>query len=174
MKSVRAIWIGLALASLFWPEAARYSAERRLSAASAAFDSLLSRPGRAAEVLEALERVTEIAVSATRGLPNDSRAWLLAGSSRLLGREGDRALGYYREAMSCGERAEIDLNMGRALALLDRRDDAEAAILRAAWVSPALLPSLPPDWSEGAAAEIARLEAELRVGRLEEPPPRPE
>jgi hypothetical protein len=50
---------------------------------------------------------------------------------------------------------------------------ADAAFVRALWISPALLRAVPPGFAERAGAEIARLEAELAAGRLTAPPPMP-
>ena len=120
-----------------------------------------------------LEAITEAAVSVAPVLPGDARAWVLAGSSQLVARNAERALGCYREALASGERAEIHLNFGRAAALSGRMSVAEAAFARALWISPALLRAVPPGFAERAAAEVARAEAELAAGRLTAPPPLP-
>lgn len=173
MKAVRAAVLGIALAALASPEILRYSAERRLARANAAFDYVLTRPAEVENAIGVLEAITEAAVTAAPVLPGDSRAWVLAGSSQLVARNPDRALSCYREALASGERAEIHLNSGRAAALSGQMSAAEAAFLRAVWISPALLRAVPQGFSERAAAEVARLEADLRAGRLTTPPPRP-
>lgn len=173
MKAVRAAALGIALGALASPEVLRYAAERRLARANAAFDNVLTRPAEVENAIGVLEAVTEAAVTAAPVLPGDSRAWVLAGSSQLVARNADRALSCYREALASGERAEIHLNFGRAAALSGQRNVAETAFLRALWISPALLRAVPQGFSEGAVAEVVRLEAELRAGRLTAPPPRP-
>jgi hypothetical protein len=85
----------------------------------------------------------------------------------------ERALEFYREAFATGERAEIDLNVGRAYAMLRRSDSAAAAQLRAGWISPEILESLPPEVKQPLLAEIARMSLDLRQGRLAAPPPLP-
>jgi tetratricopeptide (TPR) repeat protein len=83
------------------------------------------------------------------------------------------ALETYREAFATGERSEIDLNLGRAYAMLGRRENAERAFVRAGWVSPEILDSLPEAMRDKAAAEVKRLTRDLYGGRLTEPPPLP-
>lgn len=173
MKALRAAVLGIALAALASPEVLRYAAERRLARANAAFDQVLTDPARVPSVLGMLEAITEAAVSVAPVLPGDARAWVLAGSSQLVARNAERALGCYREALASGERAEIHLNYGRAAALSGRMSVAEAAFLRALWISPALLRAVPPGFAERAAAEVARVETELAAGRLTAPPPLP-
>ena len=115
---------------------------------------------------------TGTAISAD--LPYDPRPLILAGSSRLLARRPQEALDYYRRAFATGERAEIDLNVGRAYGMTGDEEKASAAVLRALWISPTLAASLP----KGAAAELTKriraLEADLYAGRLPAPPPAPD
>lgn len=173
MKALRAAALGIVLAALASPEIVRYAAERRLARANAAFDYVLNRPAEIEDAIGVLEAVTEAAVTTAPVLPGDSRAWVLAGSSQLVARNAERALGCYREALARGERAEIHLNFGRAAALAGRRDVAETAFVRAVWISPALVRAVPAGFAERASAEVARMEAELARGRLTAPPPPP-
>ena len=136
-----------ALAVLVWlvaPELRRYRAERRIGLATAAFRSLVDRanePGASAEIL----RVGRIALASTPDLPGDPRPAMIAGSAFLVTGQPEPALEAYREAFATGERAEIDLNLGRAYMLARRRENGEAALLRAGWISPEILsPSRPP------------------------------
>lgn len=173
MKVLRAAVLVAALALALWPEFPRYAAERRVGFATAAFRSLLARAS-APETRTNLLAVGEMALRATPRLPGDPRPWILGGSAYLVTGEPQRALEYYREALATGERAEIDLNLGRAYALLKRRTSADAAFLRAGWISPEILASLPPAVRDPPLAEIARLSEELVAGRLSAPPPLPE
>jgi tetratricopeptide (TPR) repeat protein len=162
-----------ALAALVAPEFQRYAAERRVGFATAAFRSLLSRTGDA-ETASNILRVGQLALTAVPTLPGDPRPWIIAGSAYVVTRQPERALENYREAFATGERAEIDLNLGRAYALAGRNDDADAALLRAGWVSPEILASLPAATREPLLARIAALAQELTGGRLTAPPPLPE
>jgi Flp pilus assembly protein TadD len=84
------------------------------------------------------------------------------------------ALALYRLALNLGgERAEIDLNLGRAYDLLGNQSAASAAILRAAWVSPAIISSLPNEVQEPVRAVLALNSERLRAHRLSAPPPLP-
>lgn len=170
MKWVRSAVTGLVFTAMFLPEVARYVSERRLARATAVFRVLLNRAREVSDPQSALDRVTEMATQAAQGLSGDSRAWILAGSTRLVAGNPKRALDFYGEALARGERAEIDLNLGRAYAVLAQPGKAGAAFLRAGWISPAILSALPEPSPERFRARIAELEAQLRAGRLESPP----
>ena len=107
-------------------------------------------------------------------LPGDPRPPILEGSAWLVRGDAERALGVYRSALALGERAELDLNLGRAYERLGREDDARAAFVRAAWISPNLLRAMLPDTAAIAYAEVARLDAELAAGKMTAPPPLPQ
>jgi len=173
VRALRAAALLAALGLLCAPELPRYRAERRLGLATNAFRTLLGRPADA-DTARNIAAVGEIAAASAGPLPGDPRPWILAGSSWLVTGRPDRALEDYREAFADGERAEIDLNLGRAYAQLQRAESAHAAYLRAGWVSPEILDALPPEVKQPLAAEIATLERELSSGRLEAPPPLPE
>jgi hypothetical protein len=159
-------------AALALPELSRYAAERRVGRATTEFRELLEAP-RDAETTRRILAAAEVALSATRALPADARPWMVAASSFLLTGTPQRALEFYRDGFATGERSEIDLNLGRAYAALGRADSAAAAQLRAGWISPEILGALPEPQRAPLLAEIARLEEELRRGRLEAPPPLP-
>ena len=65
-------------------------------------------------------------------------------------------------------------NLARAYERLGLEPEARATFLRAAWVSPVLLHTMLPDVAATAAAEVTRLEKELKEGKLSQPPPLPE
>jgi cytochrome c-type biogenesis protein CcmH/NrfG len=161
-----------ALALLARPELSRYAAERRLGDATNAFRLLIDR-GADAETARNLLVVGEAALGVAGALPGDPRAWILGGSAYLVTSQPQPALEAYREAFATGERAEIDLNLGRAYAMLNRKENAERAFVRAGWVSPEILKSLPEAQREPASAEVQRLTGELYRGVLTEPPPLP-
>ncbi len=172
MRLLRAAAVVGILAALVFPEFARYAAERRVGYATTAFRALLDRSSDP-ETARNIVGVGQLALTATGSLPDDPRPWILAGSSFLVTGQPERALEYYREAFSTGERAEIDLNVGRAYGMLHRADSAAAAQLRAGWISPEILESLPPAAKDPLLAEIARLSAQLQQGNLAAPPPLP-
>jgi tetratricopeptide (TPR) repeat protein len=172
LKLLRAAAVIVGLAALLSPELPRYAAERRVGRATAEFRGLLDR-GDDPERANSLVAVGESARAVVERLPGDPRPWILAGSAYLLTGQPERALENYRQALATGERAEIDLNLGRAYALARRRESAEAAFLRAGWISPEILAALAEPVRRPVLAEIARLSEELRAGRLAAPPPLP-
>ena len=161
------------IGALAAPEVARYAAERRVGWATTAFRAFLEAP-KDPETQRRLPGLGAEALSTTESLPGDSRPWMIAASTFLLTGQPAQALELYREAFSTGERAEIDLNLGRAYAALARRDSAEAAFLRAGWVSPEILSALPEAERARLSAEITRRSEELARGRLLSAPPLPE
>ena len=163
----------LLLAWAFSPEIRRYRAERSLRAGSRALAFLLAHPSEIETPPEALQRIFQLATSAAADLPRDPRPRLLAGSARLVAGEPELALDSYREALTAGEKAETELNMGRAYEALGRQEAARAAYLRAVWISPALLPLLLPDAAGPLRTEVERLENDLKAGRQKAPPPIP-
>jgi tetratricopeptide (TPR) repeat protein len=173
VRRLLAMALTAAALALAWPEIPRYAAERRVGYTTTAFRVLLDRAGDP-ETAQNIAAVGGAALLATAHLPGDPRPWVLAGSSCLVTGRPEKALEFYREAFATGERAEIDLNLGRAYGMLKREDSARAAYLRAGWISPEILASLPPSAKDPALAEIARLAEELRQGRLAAPPPLPE
>ena len=160
------------LAALAWPEIPRHAAERRLGYATFGFRTLLDRPADT-ETARNIAVLGQFALGTTGRLPGDPRPWVLAGSSCLVTGQPERALELYREAFATGERAEIDLNLGRAYAMAKREVSARAAYLRAGWISPEVLAAEPAEEKDPVLAEIGRLAEELRRGRLAAPPPLP-
>ena len=163
----------LLLAFCVRPELPRYRAERRLRAATDAFRAVMANPS-APDALAALDSIADSAREAGRALPHDPRPFVLGGSARLVARRPDAALELYRRALATGERAEIDLNLGRTLAWKNDSAAASAALLRALWVSPVLASSLPPATAKEVLERVAILERRLRAGRMKAPPPAPE
>jgi len=173
VRLLRVLLVVGALVALVAPELPRYAAERRVGYATAAFRGLLERAGdpeTAADVL----RIGQVALSTTADLPGDPRPWIIVGSAFLVTGQPERALENYREAFATGERVEIDLNLGRAYALAKRPESADAALLRAGWVSPEILATLPAAVKDPLLFRIGELSRELREGRLAAPPPLPE
>ena len=172
MRRLALLAAAVVLAVLVRPEFPRYAAERQLGLTTGAFRALLDRASEP-ETGHNLLLVGEAALAVAPSLPGDPRPWILGGSSYLVTSQPQPALETYREAFATGERAEIDLNLGRAYAMLGRRENAERAFVRAGWISPEILSSLPDEPREKATAEIQRRTRELYGGRMTEPPPLP-
>jgi len=171
MRLLRSALVFALIAAAVWPELARYRAERRLRTAADALRLFVAERASVANAYEAFGRVAEVALSTAPALPGDPRPFFLAGSAQLAAGDADRALALYREALARGERAEMDLNLGRVSDLLGNAATAKAAYIRGAWVSPALLDSLPPETARSIRDAVTHLEAELAAGRLAAPPP---
>jgi tetratricopeptide (TPR) repeat protein len=174
VRLARGALLGALLVAALWPERSRYHAERELRAATDALRYVLTHPGDFPDPAGALDRIALVAAAAQAPLPGDPRPVVLEGSARLIQGDAQRAREVYRRALSLGERAETDLNLARAYERLGREPEARATFLRAAWVSPVLLRAMLPDVAATAAAEMARLEKELKAGKLSAPPPLPE
>ncbi len=172
MRRLLGLALAAALAALLLPEFPRYGAERRVGYATNAFRALLDRASDP-ETASNIRTVGALALSSAGSLPGDPRPWMLVGSSFLVTGQPERALEFYREAFATGERAEIDLNLGRAYGMLRRGDSERAAYVRAGWVNPDILAALPEAGRGPAQAEIARLTALLDRGELDGPPPLP-
>lgn len=154
------------------PEFNRYGGEHSLYRVTALFQAMLH--GEAAENRSAVyERAVALAASATESLPGDSRPVIVEGSLRLFARQPAEALAMYRQALDIGERPEVDLNLGRAYEMLGDHPAASAAILRAAWISPAIISELPDNLREPVQNAIAQEEELLRHRRLSAPPALP-
>lgn len=172
MTVLRAVVLLALLTVALWPEAARWRAEHVLRTVTSAFRTLAQAP-RGADMSRALDDVTMRAQAIAPSLPGDPRPLILAASAQLVATAPARALALYREALATGERAEIDLNLARTHAMLGDVSAAEAALLRMAWVSPALLERLNAATRERIGAEVQRLVDALHDGTLTAPPPLP-
>jgi tetratricopeptide (TPR) repeat protein len=170
MRASLVVVAAIVLAAALVPEVRRYHAERELRRLTTAFHVAVTQAADG----RLLGSVAGGAAVVDEALAPDARALILAGSAHLVARQAAAALALYRRAFERGERAEIDLNAGRALALLGRTDAADAAVLRAVWVNPTLIDVLPRATRASWRRRVQRLRHELRAGRLAAPPPAPE
>ena len=155
------------------PELSRYVAERRLYRATAVVRSVLLNPRSMPNPGGAVAWAASVAAGVARDLPGDWRPLNLVGTALLVTRQPGAALATYREAARLGERPEIVLNVGRAFASLGRPEEATAAFVRAAWVSPAMLASVPAATRAAVALALRDLEDKLAEGRLPAAPALP-
>ncbi|MGK2857271.1 MAG: hypothetical protein ACSLFQ_08700 [Thermoanaerobaculia bacterium] len=169
MRVARIIVAGSLLLAILAPELARYRAERelrRLTSVVMAAASGRVAPSSAVPLFrDASAELGELA----RAMPGDPRPRMFAGSASLLARDTDRAIALYLDALRCGERGEIDLNLGRAFAAAgDGR--AAAMFARAVWISPKLIDSVPAGHRERIREDLA---SRTRSEGVAEPPPLP-
>jgi hypothetical protein len=155
------------------PEMRRYGAERRLADATGAIATVAGAGRVVPQEAPRLAKLAAMAEEAAVAMPADSRGLVAAGTAMLVAGKPGEARARYRAALARGERAEIDLNLARAYALEGRTADAEAALLRAAWLSPALVETLPEHDRARLTTALADLEARLGAGTLPGPPPLP-
>jgi hypothetical protein len=153
-------------------ELRRYGAERDLARATSAVQGYVATRGIAPP--HVLDEARARALASAGALPNDPRPLLAAAGVDLVAKRPQDALVLYRAALALGERAETDLNAGRAFAMLDQRGDAFAAFVRAAWLSPALVPAMPTAAQPLVQQETARLAETLQAGERAAPPPLPD
>lgn len=104
--------------------------------------------------------------------PRSATAVLAWGSVKALRGEPERAYELYARSAGLEERAESDLNLGRAAAALGRPDEARALFARSVWIQPRLLDALPPGERDGAASAVRRAEEGLARGGGVPPLPR--
>jgi len=173
VKLATATFLSIVLVAATAPEFHRYEAEHQLYFATALFESMLHHQVPEAASAAAFAAVADAATRAAGGLPGDTRPLILAGSLRLLARQPAEARNFYMEALAQAERAEIDLNLGRAYEMSGNREAASAAIFRAAWISPAIVESLPDNVQALVLTAVKQDEDLLRSHRLAAPPPLP-
>jgi hypothetical protein len=173
MKIGRAAVVLLVLLLGVTPEVRRYAAERRLWQAHAALDLLAKGEPGGPDPKAVHAWVAETAVACSRDLPGDPRPWMLAASARFLDRDPLEALGHLHRAFDDGERADVDFQAGRAFVALHDMGRGQTALVRAAWISPVLLTSLPPAPRAVLEGEVRSIEGRLWAGRLAAPPPAP-
>lgn len=166
----RALAVAVVLLLLAWPELARYRDEHRLWALTTAFKALAvdGTPGPARD--RALAQAASAADELASAQAADPRPIMLAGALRLVARDPAGALSRYRAALARGERAEMDLALARCHLGLRDLTSAQAALVRAAWVSPALAHTLPEDARRSLLREVKLLARDLHAGRLTRPP----
>jgi O-antigen ligase len=76
--------------------------------------------------------------------PRDATAVLALGSVSWLEKDLQQAHAFYARSVALEERAESDLNLGRASRALGREAESDALFRRAVWILPRLSDALPP------------------------------
>ncbi len=104
--------------------------------------------------------------------PRAATAVLAWGSVQSLKGERERAYALYARSVRLEERAESDLNLGRAAAALGRAEEARALFARCVWIQPRLLDAVPPEERDAAAAAVSKAEEGLGHGGRVPPLPR--
>lgn len=127
----------IVLLLLVVPEFARYAAERRLRRVTTAAAMLRTARGGVEQRERELRGLSETA----RGIhtwPGDWRPLEAAASASLFGKDPAGAIRLYRRCLALGERPDVVYDLGVAFANVRDAARADAAFLRAAWLSPAI------------------------------------
>ncbi len=103
--------------------------------------------------------------------PRSATALLALGSVQSLRGEREVSYALYARSVRLEERAESDLNLGRAAAALGHGSEARALFVRSVWIQPRLLDALPPEEREGVAAAVKTAEKGLKHGGSVPPAP---
>ncbi|MDL2716279.1 MAG: hypothetical protein PT977_00870 [Acidobacteriota bacterium] len=104
--------------------------------------------------------------------PRAATAVLAWGSVQSLKGERERAYALYARSVTLEERAESDLNLGRAAVALGHQEEARALFARTVWIQPRLLDALPAEERDRAAAAVRKSEEGLGHGGSVPPFPR--
>jgi hypothetical protein len=160
------VLLGAMLLVCLWPEAPRYLAQWRLADASVRLERILSGQVTGADAVASAQRAALQANAARSGLPWDASVALLEGTALLLLQQGVAAQQVFVQAIAIGERPELTLNLGRALALLGDETGAQQAFLRAAWAAPQSLSTMPRATREALLRQVDAWERQLRAGEL--------
>lgn len=164
MRWVRIV-CAVVIAALFAPEVARYAGERRLRRVSTSALSLREGGGAVEQREQRLRRLSDEAAK-IRTFPGDWRPLDAAASASLFGKDAPGAIRLYRRCLALGERPEIVYDLG--VAYMNARDpvSADAAFLRAAWLSPAIAQQLDARAPTAYVKRTDDLERRLGQGKL--------
>lgn len=161
----------VAAVALVWPTLTRYRAEWQLGEANTRLQRALLGVDRGDAALASVQRAAALARDASAHAPNDQRADLLLGTALLLQRQVDAATDVFERSIARGgERPELVLNLGRTRAARDDAAGADAAYLRAAWLSDVAVDTLPKAMRERLRGEVTAWDARLRSGARAQPP----
>jgi Flp pilus assembly protein TadD len=164
MKALRLGVLVVSLLVIGVPELLRYNSERTLYRA-VGLAQLLASGGAVPSRGLAVERADSLARTAARGLPGDPRPLMARGAAHLAAGHAPEARAAFVEALRYGERANALVGLGLSEALADRAGPAREAFLRAAWISPSLIPRIPESDRTFVRNEVLRLERRLRAGQ---------
>jgi tetratricopeptide (TPR) repeat protein len=121
-----------------------------------------------------LRDAEEVLEDAAGKLPYDVRPEFLLGSSAMLRGDSAVALDHYRRSLALEERPETDLNLSRAHMAVGDAQAAAVDAVRAVWLAPDLIRSLPEAAQTPVREHVGRLVAGFATGETEVPPLWPE
>lgn len=160
-RALRLVAALLLLAALV-PDVRRHAGERSLYLATALLGSALTGGAPGTDPRRLAEAARDLAAGASAALPFDPRPPLVEGASRLALGDAPRAEECFRESVERAEKPEALVNLGRALLVRGRSGEARQVFVRAAWLHPASLATLPASFREPALAKAGAERANLR------------
>jgi tetratricopeptide (TPR) repeat protein len=128
-------------------------------------------PEAAAEKAELLSAANARLARAVALRPRSATALLAWGSVQSLRGEREHSYALYARSVRLEERAESDLNLGRAAAAMERGQEARMLFVRSVWIQPRLLDAVPPGERDAVASAVASAEEGLRHGQKVPPAP---
>lgn len=156
------------------PEWQAYRSEQKLLQANLLLQAALTGQLPDADPLDGVRRMLTLAQEARIDLPHDPRAILIEGMGYLMLSRLDEAEQTFVAALRQGERPELLVNYGRVLAARGDHDGAHAAMLRAAFIAPGSINTLPKAMRAQIEAEVVAYEQSFVAGATSEIPPMPE
>lgn len=168
---LRRVAAALLVVALAWVAVGEYRAGHCLSEAGRLVEDVLFGRLRGEAAGSAVQRAAQkLACAEPIAAREPARYALLRGLILMLDGRAAEAEAVLRAAIAAGERPEITLNLGRALAAQGDEAGARAAFLRAMWAAPQVGDTLPRTLRASLAVELQVMEQALREGRSVVPP----
>lgn len=167
MRGMR-LALAVVIVALVVPELPRYWGERRLRQVTTNAAALREGVG-AVEQRQRQLRGLSVVAARIRTFPGDWRPLDAAASASLFGKDASNAIRLYGHCLALGERPELVYDLG--VAYMNARDslNADAAFLRAAWLSPAIAQQLDARAPTAYVKRTDELERRLEQGKLTAP-----
>jgi tetratricopeptide (TPR) repeat protein len=150
-----------------------YRAEWKIAQANALIEAVLLGRTSAGLAVENAQRAQAAAKAANQLLHHDPRALLAEANALVMLGRGNEAIASLNQRLAYAERPELWVALGRALAAVGDEAGAQAAFLRAAWISPLSIATLPRAARTKFLEVSAQREAEATHTGDYAPPPEP-
>lgn len=168
---LRRVAAALLVGAVAWVAVGEYRAGHCLSAAGRLVEDVLFGRLRGEAATAAVQRAGQrLACAEPIAAREPTRYALLRGLILMLDGRAADAEAVLRTAIATGERPELTLTLGRALAAQGDEAGARAAFLRALWAAPQVGDTLPRAVRESLAVELQVMEQALREGHGATPP----
>ncbi len=151
----------------------RYSAEWQLARAEQLVDQALRGRVAPSAIAPAMTEAVALLEHSARALQQDARRLLAQATALTILGRGREAIELIAPEIARAERPELLVALGRAHASTGNDTAARAAFLRAAWIAPASLSTLPKRLRDELLVRTAEIESELARVPNTAPPPLP-